>query len=154
MLLYIAHILIVLSLQVELGTHPCQHIQMVNLVVVDCSLVYNVIIGRPTLNVIRAITSNYNLMVKFPTVWGIGVLKEHQQESQEIFKVTNRPSKVNRINSIMIGNIEVKPNKVRKFDELDSREPLMEQHGEPVEELVEIQLFEDQPEKTCKMGRL
>ena len=28
----------------------------------------------------------------------------------------------------------------------------MEQHGEPMEELVEIPLFEDDPSKTCKIG--
>ena len=53
---------------------------------------------------------------------------------------------------IMIGNIKVKIDKVRKFDELDPREPTMEQHGEPMEELVEIPLFEDDPSKTCKIG--
>ena len=52
----------------------------------------------------------------------------------------------------MIRNIEVKIDKVQKFDELDPREPTMEQHGEPMEELVEIPLFEDDPSKTCKIG--
>ena len=52
----------------------------------------------------------------------------------------------------MIGSIEDKLNKVRKFDELDPREPAMEQHGEPTEELEEIPLFEDDLTKTCKIG--
>ncbi|KAL5583083.1 hypothetical protein UlMin_015525 [Ulmus minor] len=42
----------VLNLPVELGTHPCQHIQSVEFVVVDCPSSYNAIIGRPTLNAI------------------------------------------------------------------------------------------------------
>lgn len=65
----------VLNLPIELGTHPCQHIQSVNFVVVDCPSSYNSIIGRPTLNAIRAVTSTYHLLVKFPTVGGIRVLK-------------------------------------------------------------------------------
>ncbi|KAL5565429.1 hypothetical protein UlMin_028593 [Ulmus minor] len=151
----------------ELGTHPCQHIQSVNFVVVDCPSSYNAIIGRPTLNAIRAVTSTYHLLVKFPTVGGIGVLKGDQQESRDIYEAANRPSNVHRVNiietpgggvatrppaTIMIGNIEVKLNQVRKFDELDPREPTMEQHGEPVEELEEIPLFEDDLTKTCKIG--
>ncbi|KAL5555727.1 hypothetical protein UlMin_037963 [Ulmus minor] len=151
----------------ELGTHPCQHIQSVNFVVVDCPSSYNAIIGRPTLNAIRAVTSTYHLLVKFPTVGGIGVLKGDQQESRDIYEAANRPSNVHRVNiieapgggvatrppaTIMIGNIEVKLNQVRKFDELDPREPSMEQHGEPVEELEEIPLFKDDLTKTCKIG--
>ncbi|KAL5571130.1 hypothetical protein UlMin_020727 [Ulmus minor] len=65
----------VLNFPVELGTHPCQHIQSVEFVVVDCPSSYNAIIGRPTLNAIRAVTSTYHLLVKFPTVGGIGILK-------------------------------------------------------------------------------
>ncbi|KAL5569586.1 hypothetical protein UlMin_026161 [Ulmus minor] len=90
----------VLNLPIELGTHPCQHIQSVNFVVMDCPSSYNAIIGRPTLNAIRAVTSTYHLL----------------------------------------------------FDELDPREPAMEQHGEPVEELEEIPLFENDLTKTCKIG--
>ncbi|KAL5576998.1 hypothetical protein UlMin_018697 [Ulmus minor] len=117
----------VLNLPIELGTHPCQHIQSVNFVVVDCPSSYNAIIGRPTLNAIRAVTSTYHLLVKFPTVGGIGVLKGDQQESRDIYEAANRPSNVHRINiieapgsevathppaTIMIGNIEVKLNQV------------------------------------------
>ncbi|KAL5540976.1 hypothetical protein UlMin_043773 [Ulmus minor] len=159
----------VLNLPMELGTHPCQHIQSVNFVVVDCPSSYNAIIGRPTLNAIRAVTSTYHLLVKFPTVGGIGVLKGDQQESRDIYEAANRPSNVHRVNiieapgggvatrppaTIMIGNIEVKLNQVRKFDELDPREPSMEQHGEPVEELEEIPLFEDDLTKTSTYQRL
>ncbi|KAL5568810.1 hypothetical protein UlMin_025385 [Ulmus minor] len=113
----------VLNLPIELGTHPCQHIQSVNFVVVDCPSSYNAIIGRPTLNAIRAVTSTYHLLVKFPTVGGIGVLKGDQQESHDIYEAANRPSNVHRVNII-----------------------------EAPEELEEIPLFEDDLTKTCKIG--
>ncbi|KAL5539722.1 hypothetical protein UlMin_043851 [Ulmus minor] len=64
----------ILNLPVELGSSPCQHIQAVDFVLVDCPSPYNAIIGRPTLNKIRAVTSTYHLLVKFPTVGGIGIL--------------------------------------------------------------------------------
>ena len=97
--------------------------------VVDCLSLYNDIIRRPTLNAIRAVTSTYHLLVKFPSFKGIGVLKGDQQESRDIYEAANRPSNVHHVNNveasdntvvvhppntIMIGNIEV-----RKFDELD-----------------------------------
>ncbi|KAL5544666.1 hypothetical protein UlMin_008450 [Ulmus minor] len=89
----------ILNLPVELRSSPCQHIQAVDFVLVDCPSPYNAIIGRPTLNKIR-----------------------------------------------------VKIDEVKKFDELDPREPVAEQHGEPVEELTEVLLFDNEPEKTCKIG--
>ncbi|KAL5550025.1 hypothetical protein UlMin_000201 [Ulmus minor] len=90
----------VLNLPVELGTHPCQHIQSVEFVVVDCPSSYNAIIGRPTLNAIRAITSTYHLLVKFPTVGGIGILKGDQQASRDIYEAANRSSNAHRMNII------------------------------------------------------
>ncbi|KAL5564759.1 hypothetical protein UlMin_027923 [Ulmus minor] len=90
----------VLNLPVELGTHPCQHIQSVEFVVVDCPSSYNAIIGRPTLNAIQAVTSTYHLLVKFPTVGGIGILKGDQQASRDIYEAANRSSNAHRMNII------------------------------------------------------
>ena len=85
---------------VELGTHPCQHIQSVEFVDVDCPLSYNAIIERPTLNAIQAVTSTYHFLVKFSTVGGIRVLKGDQQESRDIYEAANRSSNVHRMNII------------------------------------------------------
>ncbi|KAL5577017.1 hypothetical protein UlMin_018716 [Ulmus minor] len=90
----------VLNLPIELGTHPCQHIQSVKFIVVDCPSSYNAIIGRPTLNAIRAVTSTYHLLVKFPTVGGIGILKGDQQASRDIYEAANRSSNAHRMNII------------------------------------------------------
>ena len=46
--------------------------------VVDCSSAYNGIIGRPTLNSWKAATSTYHLMIKFPTEYGIGELRDRK----------------------------------------------------------------------------
>ena len=42
--------------------------------VVDQPSAYNIIIGRPTLNQLKAITSTYHLMVKFPTEKRIAIM--------------------------------------------------------------------------------
>uniref|UniRef100_A0A2N9I9G2 Uncharacterized protein n=1 Tax=Fagus sylvatica TaxID=28930 RepID=A0A2N9I9G2_FAGSY len=57
----------VVSLVIEAGTYPRQVRTSVEFLVVDCPSAYNVIIGRPTLNKLRAVTSTYHLLVRFPT---------------------------------------------------------------------------------------
>uniref|UniRef100_A0A2N9EWP2 Reverse transcriptase RNase H-like domain-containing protein n=1 Tax=Fagus sylvatica TaxID=28930 RepID=A0A2N9EWP2_FAGSY len=57
----------------------------VKFLVVDCPSAYNVIIGRPTLNKLRAVTSTYHLLVCFPTEHGIGKLKRDQAAARECY---------------------------------------------------------------------
>ena len=66
----------VVSLIIEAGTYSKQVRTLVEFLVVNCPSAYNVIIGRPTLNKLRVVTSTYHLLVRFPTEHGIGELKE------------------------------------------------------------------------------
>ena len=63
-----------IDLPITIGTSPCQITLMVTFLIVQCPSTYNAIIGRPTLNNLRAVTSTYHLKVKFPTPAGLGVL--------------------------------------------------------------------------------
>ena len=56
---------------VVVGAYPQQITEKVNFLIVDCSSSYNAIIGWPTLNSWKVVTSTYHLFVKFPTVYGI-----------------------------------------------------------------------------------
>ena len=47
----------------------------VTFIVVDCLSTYNTILGRPTLNSWKAVTSTYHLMIKFPTKYGVGEVR-------------------------------------------------------------------------------
>ena len=62
----------IITLLVVLGSYPQQITKKVNFLVMDCSSSYNAIIGRPTLNSWKAVTSIYHLSVKFPTEYKIG----------------------------------------------------------------------------------
>ena len=65
------------TLLVVVGSYPQQITKSINFLVVDCSSSYNAIIGRPTLNSWKVVTSTYHLSVKFPTKYGIGPAQEH-----------------------------------------------------------------------------
>ena len=65
------------TLPVVVGSYPQQITKSVNFLVVDCSSSYNAIIGRPTLNSWKAVTSTYHLSIKFPTEYGIGQAQGH-----------------------------------------------------------------------------
>ena len=74
-----------IPLPVVVGSYPQQITREVNFLVVDCSSSYNAIIGRPTLNNWKAITSTYHLLVKFPTKYGIGQAQGDQLATRECY---------------------------------------------------------------------
>ena len=66
----------VVMLPVTVGDYPHQITKNVTFLVIDCLSTYNVIIGQPTLNSWKAVTSTYYLMIKFPTEYGVGEYME------------------------------------------------------------------------------
>ena len=56
----------IIMLSVTAGTHPARVTKQVDFLIVDCPLSYNVILGQPTLNRLKAMTLTYCLKVKFP----------------------------------------------------------------------------------------
>ena len=77
----------IISLRVTTGTHPAQITKQVDFLIVDCPSSYNVILGRPTLNQIKAANSTYCLKVKFPTPHGIGEVCGDQLLARECYQV-------------------------------------------------------------------
>ena len=74
-----------ISLSVVVGAYPQQITKDVNFLVVDCSFSYNTIIGRPTLNSWKAVTSIYHLSVKFPIEYGVGQVQGDQLAVRECY---------------------------------------------------------------------
>ena len=74
-----------ISFQITTGTYPKQATKKVEFLVVDCPSAYNVIIGHPTLNRLRAVTSIYHLLVRFPTENGVGEMKGDQAMTRECY---------------------------------------------------------------------
>ena len=57
-----------------LGDPPCQAMTTVRFLVVYAPSAYNMLLGRPSLNAIKAIPFAYHMMIKFPTGSGIGMV--------------------------------------------------------------------------------
>ena len=99
----------VVSLRIEAGTFPKQVRTSVEFLVVDCPSAYNVIIGRPTLNKLRAVTSTYHLLVQFPTEHGIGELKGDQATARECYFASLGPETTHQTMKIDKGHRLVEP---------------------------------------------
>ena len=67
-----------ITLAVTAGDYPQQITREVMFLVADCLSAYNAILGRPTLNSWKAVTSTYHLMIKFSTNYGVGELRGNQ----------------------------------------------------------------------------
>ena len=74
-----------ITLPVTMDEVPHQVIKMIDFLVVDQCSAYNVILGRPTLNGMRAVKSTYHLSVKFPTSSDIGVILGDQSDARTCY---------------------------------------------------------------------
>ena len=120
----------IISLQIIAGNYPKQATRRVEFLVVDCPSAYNVIIGRPTLNRLRAITSTYHLLVCFPTENGIGKMKGDQAMARECYLTS---VSTNQVHQTLI--VEERRN-----------------FAEPIEKLEEITLIEGDEKKKTRIG--
>ena len=96
--------------------------------IVDAPSAYNMLLGRPSLNAIKAIPSAYHMMIKFPTTGGVGMVRGDQRVAKECYSASMKKKAVNNI----------------YLDELDMRDEL-NTRPEPSEELEPVQL-DDNPE--------
>ena len=126
-----------MQLPVTLGTQPLQSTKMVEFLVVDCPSAYNTILGRVALNKFKVVTSTYHLVIKFLIGDMVGKIRGSQQAARECYVASlKRPTERE---TLTIDTLEVR----------DEEELRM---GEPVEELLEIGIYENDPKKVVKIG--
>ena len=63
------------QLVLTLGDPPWQATMMIKFLILDAPSTYNMLLGRPSLNAMRAIPSAYHMVVKFPTENGVGMVR-------------------------------------------------------------------------------
>ena len=121
-------------LPLTLGDPPCQATTTVKFLIVDALLAYNILLGRPFLNVVRAIPSAYHMVVKFPTENEVGMVRGDQRVARECYLTSMKQKAVDNIH----------------MDELDMRDEL-NTLPMPSKELEPVQL-DDQPKHLAYIG--
>ena len=76
----------IVTLTVIAGTYPTQVTKEIDFLIVDCPSTYNIILGRPALNKLKAATSTYHLKVKFPTAHRVGEIKRDQVLARKYYR--------------------------------------------------------------------
>ena len=74
-----------IQLVLTLGEPPCQAMTTARFLIIDASSAYNMMLGRPSLNAIKAIPSAYHMMIKFPTESGVGMIRGDQRVARECY---------------------------------------------------------------------
>ena len=92
------------------------------------------LLGRPSLNAIRAVPSAYHMVIKFPTENGVGMVRGNQRIARECYSALMKQNTVDNIYT----------------DELDMRDKVTTRPM-PLEELEPVQL-DDQPEHLVYIG--
>ena len=102
--------------------------------IVDAPTAYNILLGRPSLNAIKAIPSAYHMMIKFPTTGIVGMVRGDQRVARECYSAFMKQKAVDNV----------------YMDELDMRDEV-NTRPEPSKELVPVQL-DDNPEHLAYIG--
>ena len=123
-----------IQLVLTLGDPPFQATTTARFLVVDAPSAYNMLLGRPSLNAIKAIPSAYHMMIKFPTVNGVEMVRGDQQVARECYSASMKQK--------MVDNIYL--------DDLDMRDEVLTR-PEPSEEL-ELVLLDNDPEHLTYIG--
>ncbi|XP_075650079.1 uncharacterized protein LOC142620620 [Castanea sativa] len=121
-----------ITLPFMVGDYPQQITKDVKFLMVNCLLAYIAILGWPTLNSWKVVTSTYHLMIKFHTKYRVGELRGHQVAALKCY----------------IAMLEMD-------DHLQAM--IIEEHpmvAEPVEKLEEIHLDDSKLNQTTRIGTL
>ena len=104
------------------------------ILIVDAPSAYNMLLGRRSLNAIKAIPSAYHMIIKFPTVSGVGMVRGDQRVARECYSASMKQKAVDNI----------------YLDELNMRDEVLTR-PEPSEELEPVSL-DDDPEHLAYIG--
>ena len=123
-----------IQLVLTLGEPPCQATTTARFLIVDAPSAYTMLLGRPSLKAIKAIPSAYHMIIKFPTIHGVGMVRGDQRVARECYTTSMKQRAVDNVN----------------VDELDMRDEVLTL-PEPLKELEPVSLDED-PEHLAYIG--
>ncbi|XP_064967018.1 uncharacterized protein LOC135613949 [Musa acuminata AAA Group] len=126
-----------ITLPLTLGAPPRSKTVMTTFLVIDLPAAFNAILGRPTLNKVRAVVSTYYQTVKFPTHAGTGEVTGSPRESRRCYLTAVSLHQKARVEPPLA-------------DPREAKKPAP--HPEPRGSTIDLPLLEGQPDQTVKIG--
>jgi hypothetical protein len=117
-----------IGLLVTARTVPKLSTVMVDFLLIDRPSAYNAIMGRPALNKLKAVTSTYHFMMKFPTEEGVGVVRGDQLAARRCYNISIK--KISDLTKFTVASVsEAKGEPIEPLDEVSVGEGRVLQIG-------------------------
>ncbi|KAM2236788.1 hypothetical protein ACFX1S_012219 [Malus domestica] len=150
-----------IHLPFTIGTGPYTTTITTNFLVVNCPTAYNVIFGHTGINDLKAMVSTHMLLMKFPTPFGNGYIRGDQLSARSCYNTSVKQQHLHVPNeTLSIHNQVVKtsPDEANSdFHDGNSqpnnpRDDSFTQQAQPVEELENVSISKDHPDRMVKIG--
>ena len=140
----------VISLPMIVGYYPRQSCVMANFLVINQPPAFNAVLDKPSLRAVKAITSIYHLLMKFPIPDSVGQVHGNQDEARKCYnqavRNVSRPRQVNIVDQ--------RPPREGPLDNtIDLRSSDEEATTGPIEDLVNLTVDDKEPSKVLKLGK-
>ena len=140
----------VITLPMTVGEYPRESYVMADFLVIDQPSAFNVVLERPSLRALKAITNIYHLLMKFPTPNIVGQVRINQEENRRCYNQAVmsgfRPRQVNIIDQQLLS-------KGPLDDTIDPRSSNEEATTGPIEDLVSLPVDDKEPTKVLKLRK-
>ncbi|XP_030478199.1 uncharacterized protein LOC115695261 [Cannabis sativa] len=138
----------IIKFALTLGEAPLSATVMQDFLVVNQPLAYNILLGRPALIRLGAVSSIKHLSMKFQTLEGVGVVRGHQMLAHDCFRIELQHRKAGH----QLMAILAKENE-KKNEDLDPRVQDEKNLLKSIEELEEVILDPRSPIKCVYIGK-
>ncbi|KAL0404556.1 UNVERIFIED_CONTAM: hypothetical protein Sradi_2096400 [Sesamum radiatum] len=140
----------IVSLPLMMGRGTMRKTCLLKFLVVDVPSAYNVILGRPTLNIFQTVISTYHMKIKFPTPEGVGEVQGDPLQSRKCYVEAVRRGQKRNVDDTPD---QAPPSKKGKApEEENSEETKTPTKVQPAEELLNIEIIPGNPDKTTRIG--
>ena len=123
---------------------------MPDFLVIDQPSAFNVVLSRPSLRELKAITNIHHLLMKFPTPHEAGEVKGNQQEARQWYhQAIKIVSKLRQFHVVDQWPLSEGP----LNDTIDPRSPDEEGTTRPIEDLVDLLVDDKESSKMLKIRK-
>ncbi|XP_071926066.1 uncharacterized protein [Coffea arabica] len=136
------------NLMVTIGRHPRCRTVPISFAVIKTDSPYNMLIGRPTLNALRAVYSTYHLRFKFPTPAGVAEVSSDVGAAREFYLPTIQTA----VGPQPPPRSEEKRPAVLSIDCIDPHKAGEPGRLEPGDEVEQVVLDEAKPDQVVQVG--